>query len=60
MLLAVDVGNTNLTFGVFDGEELKSRFTMTTKVQARTVFQRSCVVPVLHHAPRYHLCVVYR
>lgn len=32
MLLAVDVGNTNLTFGVFDGEELKSRFTMTTKV----------------------------
>jgi len=32
MLLAVDVGNTNLTFGVFDGEALKSRFTMTTKV----------------------------
>jgi type III pantothenate kinase len=33
MLLAVDVGNTNLTFGIFNGEELRAQFTMTTKIQ---------------------------
>lgn len=32
MLLAVDVGNTNLTYGVFDGDQLVTQFTMTTKV----------------------------
>lgn len=26
MLLAVDVGNTDVTFGVFDGERLAARF----------------------------------
>lgn len=35
MLLAIDVGNTNITFGVFDGERLASTFRMTTK-QPRT------------------------
>ncbi len=32
MLLAFDVGNTNITVGVFDGEELKGNFRMTTKL----------------------------
>jgi type III pantothenate kinase len=32
MLLVIDVGNTNLTFGVFDKEELKATFRMTTKI----------------------------
>ena len=32
MLLAVDVGNTNITIGVFDGEELLTTFRMTTKI----------------------------
>ena len=32
MLLAVDVGNTNMTIGVFDGEELKGRFRLTTAI----------------------------
>ena len=32
MLLAVDVGNTNITIGVFDGEELVTTFRMTTKI----------------------------
>ena len=32
MLLVVDVGNTNITLGVFDGEELSSTFRMTTKL----------------------------
>ncbi len=35
MLLAVDVGNTNITFGVFKGSEMITRFHFTVK-QART------------------------
>lgn len=33
MLLTIDVGNTNITLGVFDGEELLGTFRMTTKRQ---------------------------
>lgn len=32
MLLVIDVGNTNITLGVFDGEELFGTFRMTTKI----------------------------
>lgn len=32
MLLAVDVGNTDITFGVFCGAELAARFRFTVKV----------------------------
>lgn len=32
MLLVIDVGNTNLTFGVFDKEQLVSTFRVTTKI----------------------------
>ena len=35
MLLVVDVGNTHITLGVFDGEDLKATFRMTAK-QPRT------------------------
>ncbi len=31
MLLVVDVGNTNITYGVYDGEELKTSFRMMSK-----------------------------
>ncbi|MBQ1548385.1 MAG: type III pantothenate kinase [Lachnospiraceae bacterium] len=31
MLLAIDVGNTNITIGVFEGETLKCTYRMTTK-----------------------------
>ena len=31
MLLVVDVGNTNITYGVYDGEELISTFRMMSK-----------------------------
>ena len=31
MLLVIDVGNTNMTLGVFDGTELKATFRMMTK-----------------------------
>ena len=33
MLLVADAGNTNITLGVFDGEELLGHFRMTTKMQ---------------------------
>lgn len=32
MLLAIDIGNTNLTFGVFDGDELLFTFRLTTNL----------------------------
>ncbi|MDP3880243.1 MAG: type III pantothenate kinase [Dehalococcoidales bacterium] len=32
MLLAVDVGNTNITLGVFDGEEIRATWRMATNV----------------------------
>ena len=32
MLLTIDVGNTNLTFGVFDKDEIKTRFRLTTAI----------------------------
>lgn len=35
MLLTVDIGNTNITFGVFDGKKLVATFRMTT-IQTRT------------------------
>ncbi len=35
MLFAMDVGNTNITIGIFDGEDLLGTFRMTTK-QPRT------------------------
>ena len=39
MLLVVDVGNTHITLGVFDGKELKATFRMTAK-QPRTAKAR--------------------
>ena len=32
MLLVVDVGNTNITFGIFEGDKILGTFRMTTKV----------------------------
>lgn len=32
MLLVMDVGNTNITLGVFDGEKLEATFRITTKI----------------------------
>ena len=32
MLLVIDVGNTNITMGVFKGKELSGTFRMTTKL----------------------------
>ena len=35
MLLTIDVGNTNITFGVYDGDKLITTFRMMSKL-ART------------------------
>ena len=32
MLITIDVGNTNITVGVFEEDELKATFRMTTKM----------------------------
>ena len=32
MILAIDIGNTNLTFGLFDGERLRHKFRLTTSL----------------------------
>lgn len=32
MLLAIDVGNTNITIGLYDGKDIKGHFRMTTKL----------------------------
>lgn len=33
MILAVDIGNTNITFGMFEGDDLVGTFRMTTDIQ---------------------------
>ena len=33
MLLALDVGNTNITFGVYDGDKLATSFRMMSKIE---------------------------
>ena len=32
MILVIDAGNTNITFGVYEGEKLVTTFRMTTKL----------------------------
>ncbi|MCC8150809.1 MAG: type III pantothenate kinase [Lachnospiraceae bacterium] len=43
MLLTVDIGNTNITLGVFDGKKLKTTFRMTT-IQTRTSDEYGMVI----------------
>ena len=43
MLLAIDVGNTNITLGVFDGEELTGTFRLNTGI-ARTSDEYGIVI----------------
>ncbi|MCR4850428.1 MAG: type III pantothenate kinase, partial [Lachnospiraceae bacterium] len=33
MLLTIDVGNTNITFGVYEGTQVKATFRMMSKVE---------------------------
>ena len=45
MLLVVDVGNTHITLGVFDGKELKATFRATAK-QPRTSDEYGIQLPM--------------
>jgi type III pantothenate kinase len=47
MLLAVDIGNTNIKFGVFDGEDLVSKFSIRTDRQASVNDLGSAIHPRL-------------
>jgi len=37
MILTIDVGNTNITCGVFDGDEIVAFFRITTKMPRTSV-----------------------
>ena len=41
MILVADVGNTNMTFGVYDGKELKCSFRMMAKTPRTSDLHRS-------------------
>ncbi len=48
MILTLDVGNTNITFGVYDGQELVTTFRITTKI-ARTSDEYGILIRDLLH-----------
>ncbi len=52
MLLGVDIGNTNITVGMFDGSELVSQFRITTK-QPRTSDEYGSVLCALIQHKKY-------
>lgn len=48
MILVIDVGNTNMTFGVFDGKELKSSFRMMTNMPRTSDEYMILLLEMLH------------
>ena len=49
MLLVVDVGNTNITFGVFNEEKIEATFRMTTKLLRTSDEYGICIRDLLKH-----------
>lgn len=49
MLLAIDVGNTNITIGIFDKEELLGTFRMTTKMQRTSDEYGIVIMDLIEH-----------
>ena len=49
MLLVVDVGNNNITFGVFEGEKIEATFRMTTKLLRTSDEYGICIRDLLKH-----------
>ena len=49
MLLAIDIGNTNTTFGVFDGEKLRATWRMATGVGQMADEYAALLLNLLHH-----------
>ena len=50
MLLAVDIGNTNVTLGVYDGEELRGTWRMATDVNQMGDEYAAMLLILLEHA----------
>ncbi len=49
MLLAVDIGNTNVTFGVFEGEKLLATWRIATNVNQMADEYAALLLNLLHH-----------
>ncbi len=49
MLLAIDIGNTNITFGVFEGEQLRATWRMATRVDQMTDEYAALLLNLLHY-----------
>lgn len=49
MLLVVDVGNTNITFGVFDQEQIEATFRITTKMLRTSDEYGICILDLMSH-----------
>jgi len=49
MLLAVDIGNTNIAFGVFEGEQLRATWRMATAVNQMADEYAVLLLNLLHH-----------
>lgn len=49
MLLAVDIGNTNVTLGVFDGEKLRATWRMATDVNQMGDEYAALLLPLLNY-----------
>ncbi|MBI2850979.1 MAG: type III pantothenate kinase, partial [Chloroflexi bacterium] len=49
MLLAIDIGNTNVTLGVFDGEQLRATWRMATDVHRMADEYAVILLNLLHH-----------
>ena len=49
MLLAVDIGNTNIAFGVFEGEQLRATWRMAADVNQMADEYAALLLNLLHH-----------
>ena len=49
MLLAIDIGNTNITLGVFEGEELRATWHMATSIHRMADEYASLLLNLLQH-----------
>jgi type III pantothenate kinase len=49
MLLAIDIGNTDTTLGVFDGEQLRATWHMATGIHRMTDEYAALLLGLLHH-----------
>jgi len=49
MLLAIDIGNTNITLGVFEGEELRATWRMTSVVNQMADEYAAMLINLIYH-----------